>query len=563
MEAQLDPAEQDALRRYAHALSQRRAAAAASEHHGVDSGLAASELSAGRLLWITHLCLLGLAFAAILACSVYLSFILVPLAVSYFLTFLLQPVVRLLTQRPLVCCGRPVCAELMRRNMLRANRDRLESTAVDPASESSAKALSAAAKQCGLDLLLLGRLPHTAAVLLTLALALGVVYAIAYLLVVDVADAWNQAPGHYLLPPPPPHWEGQGEDGGAVGVDVDGIGPPWEQDLYGAFSMWHRGAIELIEADTGLRLTFELGDLAEGMGYNRTLGWSLASLEQGASLLTAIMNYVFIVLLLATYLLVGGGGGGGGGGAGAAGGARAAQLGGLAMAAEQQHSHARPAAAANAAGVSTAELVQQTLRDYVGTRTRCALLIGFGSWFILSRHVCGVLLAFVWGFLIFVLAFVPFIGPAVSCLLPLPFIMLDRSLNRREMWIATLAPSLLHVVVHRLLEPALALLWFGKPATSQPQPHPARGGGGGGGGAGGGGGGGGGGICAGYNQQRKLNDVHPVISLVAGEEILYSQLYTRAVRTRACSRIAVHITHLLKGRVLTNPSCDRLLHWQS
>jgi hypothetical protein len=200
-----------------------------------------------------HLCLLGLAVAAALACSVYLSFILVPLAVSYFLTFLLHPVTRLLTQRPLDCCGRPVCADLLRRNMLRANRDRLESTGIG-----SSGGARAAVKQCGLDLFLLGRLPHTAAVLLTLTLALGVVYGVAHLLVVDVVGAWNAAPQHVYLPNLPSASQGgqqQRDHGG-------GARSPWERDLYGAITMWHRGGVELVEADTGLRLTFELGDLA-------------------------------------------------------------------------------------------------------------------------------------------------------------------------------------------------------------------------------------------------------------------------------------------------------------
>ena len=487
---QMDPAEQDALRRYAHALSQLNAPTPLqpSQKHSF-AGLQ-EQVSPGRLLWISHLCLLGLACAAILACSVYLSFILVPLAVSYFLTFLLQPVVKLLTQRPLVCCGRPVCADLMRRNMLRANRDRLESTAIDSTSHSSAKALSATAKQCGLDLILLGRLPHTAAVLVTLVLALGAVYVVTMLLVVDIVDAWNQAPAHFL-----PQVE-NGVVGGVRQVGAAGSIDPWEQDLYEAVSFWHHAAVDWIEAGSGLRLTFELNDLAEGMGYNRTLGWSLDSLQQGASLLTTIMNYVFIVLLLATYLLVGGGA--------VSGPSRQHQQGSP----SEQHSHTRSGRRpADAVGISSmgvagaavdpsridmAELVQQTLRDYVSRRATCALLIGFGSWLILSQHVCGVLLAFLWGVLIFLLAFVPFIGPAISCLLPLPFILLDRSLTRQAMWTAALATPLLHVVANRVLEPA-----FFSPST-KPQSR-----------------GGTAQPCS-CVQRRRLDGVHPVVSLVAG-----------------------------------------------
>ena len=139
-----------------------------------------------------------------------------------------------------------------------------------------------------------------------------------------------------------------------------------------------------------------------------------------------------------------------------------------------------------------AELVQQTLRDYVSRRATSALLIGFGSWFILSQHVCGVLLAFLWGFLMSLLAFVPFIGPAISCLLPLPFILLDRTLTTRTMWTATLAPPLLHFVAYRVLEPAFL-------SQSNQSEHRNR-------------------NTSSCNcmHRSQLHDVHPVVSLVTG-----------------------------------------------
>lgn len=421
--AQLEPDEHDALRRYAHALA------------NCERGRARGWT---RQLWVVHLCLLGLAVAAALVCSVYLSFILVPLAVSYFLTFLLHPVTQLLTQRPLVCCGRPVCADLMRRNSLRANRDRLEST--DVGSSGGARA---AVKQCGLDLFLLGRLPHTAAALLTLALALGVVFGVAHLLVVDVMAAWSEAPQHYL----PSASQGDQVGGGAARS-------PWEQDLHGAITMWHRGAVELVEAETGLRLTFGLGDLAEGVGYNRTQGWSLASVQQGASLLMAVMNYVFIVLLLATYLMVG------------VGATRAGAGGSM----EHQAAHGRPARRQKeGGGVGPAPdvtgLVHGTLRDYVGRKTRCALLVGFGSWFV-QQHICKVKLSVVWGFGVTMLAYVPFLGPTVSFLLPVPFIVLDRAMSAEMMWLAILWPPVLHVLINRWVEPMLH--WLSDPTHERP-----------------------------------------------------------------------------------------------
>jgi|EP01049_Picozoa_sp_SAG25_P001455 hypothetical protein len=111
---QLEPEEIDGLRRFAHGLAQRHQNASARQPARGDGSSPAAptsdscgggQLSAGRMLWIVHYVLLLLAAAAAFGCSVYLSFVLVPLAVAYCVTFLLSPFTELLTRRPLVCCG--------------------------------------------------------------------------------------------------------------------------------------------------------------------------------------------------------------------------------------------------------------------------------------------------------------------------------------------------------------------------------------------------------------------------------------------------------------------------
>ena len=42
---------------------------------------------------------------------VYLQFILVPLVMSVFFSYFLQPVVELLADRPLLCCGKDCCVD--------------------------------------------------------------------------------------------------------------------------------------------------------------------------------------------------------------------------------------------------------------------------------------------------------------------------------------------------------------------------------------------------------------------------------------------------------------------
>lgn len=55
---------------------------------------------------VSHPALIVMATLAMGLLLVYLSFILVPLVMSIFFSYFLQPIVDLLTERPLTCCGR-------------------------------------------------------------------------------------------------------------------------------------------------------------------------------------------------------------------------------------------------------------------------------------------------------------------------------------------------------------------------------------------------------------------------------------------------------------------------
>lgn len=62
-----------------------------------------------NIAWLTSQGVLILTALAILGALIYFRFILVPMTMAYFLTFLLGPVQDLLIQRPLVCCNMVCC----------------------------------------------------------------------------------------------------------------------------------------------------------------------------------------------------------------------------------------------------------------------------------------------------------------------------------------------------------------------------------------------------------------------------------------------------------------------
>ncbi len=62
-----------------------------------------------NIAWLTNQGIMILTFLGILATLIYFRFILVPLTMAYFLTFLLGPVQDVLIQRPLICCDAVCC----------------------------------------------------------------------------------------------------------------------------------------------------------------------------------------------------------------------------------------------------------------------------------------------------------------------------------------------------------------------------------------------------------------------------------------------------------------------
>lgn len=74
-----------------------------------------------NIMWMTNQAIMIITVLSILGALIYFKFVLVPMTMAYFLTFLLGPVQDLLIQRPLICCGLSVCDKPCIRPALRQN----------------------------------------------------------------------------------------------------------------------------------------------------------------------------------------------------------------------------------------------------------------------------------------------------------------------------------------------------------------------------------------------------------------------------------------------------------
>lgn len=92
-------------------------------------------------------------------------------------------------------------------------------------------------------------------------------------------------------------------------------------------------------------------------------------------------------------------------------------------------------------------------KHYIGLKT--VLSAGTGLVVGLSLWVCGTKLSFVWGFLTFILNFVPQIGNLVSWLLPIPLIVLDDDMGWLQTFGAIMIPLLIQLWTVNFLEPEL------------------------------------------------------------------------------------------------------------
>jgi predicted PurR-regulated permease PerM len=100
--------------------------------------------------------------------------------------------------------------------------------------------------------------------------------------------------------------------------------------------------------------------------------------------------------------------------------------------------------------------IEAMVKNYINLKVMLSAVTGvFVAGFLIF---CEVQLAMVFGLLAFMLNFIPCVGSAIACFLPLPLIILDDNLSETDKMVAFLGPASVQVYVGNALEPAL----FGK-----------------------------------------------------------------------------------------------------
>ncbi len=354
------------------------------------------------------ICALGVVGAALY----FLRSVLVPLVLAVALKYCLQPLISLLSVRPLECCGLTFC----RRSRRSARRSCLM------------------AALCEL------RLPHWLAVLVSLALAFMVLGLIGFIVADSVNVFTRKAPIYservQVLAAGLLDWV----DAMQVRVGFSATNSSAADGAYG------------VEVGTADRLK----EIAKKLPISSVVLGVLTSL------LDTVSNLA-LVLLFTIYLLASSGGGGSptadetataSAPAGAAGGDDGDDGAGARAEIEAE-------AEARNEALAKAEAEKQILM-YIRGKVLLSLMVGLLT--ALSLSVLRVELALVFGILAFWLNFIPNVGTVVAVALPMPLVLLDERFTPLTMALALLLPLGAHTLSGSVLEPLL----FGKTLKLHP-----------------------------------------------------------------------------------------------
>jgi predicted PurR-regulated permease PerM len=96
--------------------------------------------------------------------------------------------------------------------------------------------------------------------------------------------------------------------------------------------------------------------------------------------------------------------------------------------------------------------VTDSIRSYLSSKTLISIVTGGISYVILL--IMGVDFAFLWGFLVFLLNFIPYIGPLISSLIPAVFAVLAKGDLWQFLWVFA-AMEGVQIVLGNFVEPLI------------------------------------------------------------------------------------------------------------
>lgn len=376
----------------------------------------------GDVLWTTHAAHLLMATVIVGAALVYLRFVLVPLLMSYFAIFLIGPVMDLLEYRPYQMGTRIFCRE----NWKNVERKRFQGTLRGDL----------------IDICLLGKVPHMAAVVVCLIIVFTSLYGI-YFLVTSNINTFLEAEEEK---------EKNGDDPMGVKLNtflnervddleetIGDIIRPWICETNGT-----NVGVRMIDTDVdGLQvMKISLFDFLtdEWTTEYNDAGWRVDgqtdfscerkklfgtsegyTLDELMGILSAFMtpvNDFILVLLLTVYILL-----------------------------------ERPAGRTLSGNGIIFEHIEYMVKNYVALKT--ILSAGTGLAVAAFLIIFNVPLAMVFGLLAFLFNYIPCVGSVIATFLPIPVLILDENMSANQKIMAFLMPASVQMYVGNVLEPVL------------------------------------------------------------------------------------------------------------
>ena len=415
---------------------------------------------------------------AVIACSaafVALRFMLVPLTMAYFVTFLQAPILDLFEKRPISSGTQPteetkdkpeeeqeMEEKLICNNVLDSKRIAL------PREERG----NGSAKGMAIDCIVLGKTPHMLAVLFTLIASVAVLGILGSIIGSSLAgfsadqqklvDAGEEPMGVSLS-----------NMGNAYMADLKGMGVNIYQGEYCEFrnasnykmlfgeqdiapryksardpdtmmdthknsdlvatvnilNVWNYVQtpkpnctlmnVFWVPNDQGLPEGYDMSNYPRATGSDyRGEGQTYAELMSSVGAVGVLVNDVVLVLLLSLYIIM-----------------------------------ERPEGRTVSGDHAIMEEVEDLIKNYINLKTAISALTGLLVTFFLM--ISSTPLAAVWGLLSFMLNFIPNVGSAMAIVLPLPIIILSGEMTETEKTIAILGPTAVQGYVGNALEPQL------------------------------------------------------------------------------------------------------------
>lgn len=381
-------------------------------------------------MYVVHACHIVLASLGVATTMFAMKFVLLPLLMAYFVTFLMAPMMDMMEMRPYQMGDGYMCKQ----EYVHPARKRYMNTA----------------RGDWLEITLLGRMPHMIAVLVCLLLSFFVIYVLFSVISGSFAE-FNKVEEQKVENGDKPMKQKMYDYGNEIISNLEESGlnleRPWICMAPDDMSL----ALNIVETDTKGVEAFRLNvyknfvDLEEPSEFDKTArnglgatvingeanftcmqdpifresdGNSLGELLGYIALFQGLLTEAILIALLSVYILL-----------------------------------EREAGSTVSGDHISFEQIEAMVKNYISLKTALSALTGFLVFLFLS--IAGVPLSAVFGLLAFLFNFIPNVGSLIAMVLPLPIIILDETITPVWKIIAFCGPAAVQMYVGNFLEPAV------------------------------------------------------------------------------------------------------------